>query len=171
MTSFFSSGNTSAITSSMPSFLATASAVARLSPVSMMIRRPSACSRRMASGVEARIGSATPSSPASLPSTAISMTVCPSPRRASNRGSDCVHGDALIGHERRIAQSEPVIFHDAKDALAGDRLDVLGLRKLDPLLLRSFDDGGGQRMFAGAFQAGGQAQQCRLPETLEQVPP
>ena len=39
----------------IPSFRATASAVVRLSPVSMMMRMPSSWSRRMASGAEARI--------------------------------------------------------------------------------------------------------------------
>ena len=49
-TSALSSGSTSAIDSSMPSLRATASAVVVLSPVSITMRRPSACSASIAPG-------------------------------------------------------------------------------------------------------------------------
>ncbi len=61
----------------MPSCLATACAVVLLSPVIITILIPSSCSWRMASGVVSFMGSATPSSPAGLPSTARNMTVLP----------------------------------------------------------------------------------------------
>ena len=86
-TSAFWSGSTSATTSSRRSLRATASAVVRLSPVSMTTRIPSACSARMASGVLSLIGSATPSSPTGMPLAATNTMVWPSPRRASARSA------------------------------------------------------------------------------------
>ena len=74
-TSFLRSGSTSASTSSMPSLFATASAVVRLSPVSMTMRTPSSRSVFKASAVVALIGSATAMSPARAPSTATNITV------------------------------------------------------------------------------------------------
>ncbi len=80
---FLSSGETSACTSSMPIRRATACAVIELSPVSMTILSPALCSASIACGVDSFIGSATPSSPAELPSTATNITVCPSLRDRS----------------------------------------------------------------------------------------
>ena len=57
-TAALSRGGAWASTSSMPSFAATASAVARLSPVSMTIRIPAAISACTAPGALALIGSA-----------------------------------------------------------------------------------------------------------------
>ena len=57
-TATFCAGSTSASTWSMPTARATASAVVRLSPVSITTRMPSACSARIASTVLALIGSA-----------------------------------------------------------------------------------------------------------------
>ena len=68
------------MTSSMPSLRATAAAVVRLSPVSMTIRMFSLCSCWIASGVVCLMGSATPISPAALPSTATNIIVWPSAR-------------------------------------------------------------------------------------------
>jgi hypothetical protein len=62
MASFWS-GMTSASTWSIPSVRATACVVVRLSPVTMTTRIPDARSARSASGVEARIGSATATRP------------------------------------------------------------------------------------------------------------
>ena len=67
----------------MPSLRATASAVVRLSPVSMTMRMPSARSASSAAGVVALIGSATAITPAGLPSTARNSAVAPSRRSAS----------------------------------------------------------------------------------------
>ena len=57
------SGSTSASTPSMPRRRATASAVVRLSPVSMTIRGPRRAAPRAPAGVVSLIGSATPISP------------------------------------------------------------------------------------------------------------
>src|SRR5437879_648197 len=66
----FSSGRTSATTSVMPSCWATASAVRRLSPVSITSRRPSAFSAATARALVSLTGSSIEIVPASLPSTA-----------------------------------------------------------------------------------------------------
>ncbi len=73
-----SCGRTSANTSSIPSFSATACAVLRLSPVIITMRIPCWCSCSTASGVVSLMGSATPKSPASSPPMATNMAVWPS---------------------------------------------------------------------------------------------
>ncbi len=67
----------------MPSARATASAVVRLSPVSMTTRMPSAMSALSASGVVALTGSAMATRPASFPSIATKIAVAPFARCAS----------------------------------------------------------------------------------------
>ena len=62
----------------------TASAVVRLSPVSITTRMPSARSASSAAAAPSLTGSATVRSPAALPSTATNMTIWPS-RRSSSR--------------------------------------------------------------------------------------
>ncbi len=57
----------------------------RLSPVSMMTRRPSPCRRRIASGVLGLMGSATPRIPATVSPATRNITVWPSARSASAR--------------------------------------------------------------------------------------
>src|SRR5258708_5307213 len=75
----------------MPRPLATAFAVVRLSPVSMMTLMPSAARAFRASGVEGLTRSATARMPASLPSTAILITVAPSLRsRSASASSEAV---------------------------------------------------------------------------------
>ncbi len=73
-----SPGNTSARTVSTPTWRATASAVCRLSPVIMATFKPMECIALIAAIEPSFIVSATPISPANLPSTATSMTVLPS---------------------------------------------------------------------------------------------
>ena len=70
MISNFLSGNTSASNSSMPSFVAMAAAVARLSPVSITMRMPWFLSARIASGVDDFSGSTTENVPRYFPSAA-----------------------------------------------------------------------------------------------------
>ena len=82
-TSNFFSGKTSASNSSMPRLLATASAVARLSPVSMTRRIPSVLRLRTACTAKGLTGSAMPISPAAWPSIATKTTVCPCRRSSS----------------------------------------------------------------------------------------
>ncbi|CEG10680.1 hypothetical protein BN961_04122 [Afipia felis] len=82
-TALFWSGSTSASTSEMPSRFATAFAVVLLSPVSIMTLMPSAARAFKASCVDCFTGSAMAKRPANFPSSAILMTVAPSPRSAS----------------------------------------------------------------------------------------
>ena len=77
-------------------------AVRALSPVAMTMRRPSACSAAIAAGVVAFTGSATATSPASLPSTATNITVSARARRASAAGGK--RRDAEARHHRRVAE-------------------------------------------------------------------
>ena len=77
-----SSGSTSPWNSSMPSLRATASAVVRLSPVSMTMWMPLARRLSSAAGVLCLTGSATAMTPPGLPSTARKSAVPPS-RRSS----------------------------------------------------------------------------------------
>ena len=76
----------------MPSLLATACAVVRLSPVSITMRTPSARRLASAAGVVALIGSATAMIPAGWPLTATNMAVAPSRRRSSARASSAEPG-------------------------------------------------------------------------------
>ena len=69
----------------MPSVRATDCAVVALSPVSITMRRPAACSAWMAAGVSGLMRSATASSAARLPSTARNITVAPFARSCSAR--------------------------------------------------------------------------------------
>ena len=82
---FFCSGKTSASTSAMPSLAATACAVARLSPVNMTMRTPSARRLASAAAVVDLMGSATAMMPAGSLSMATNITVAPSRRSASAR--------------------------------------------------------------------------------------
>ena len=90
----------------MPSCLATASAVVRLSPVSMMTRSPS-CVQHLDRLRRRRLdGSATPSSPAHLPSMATIITVWPCERSCCSRSSICCDVDALVRHQCGIANRD-----------------------------------------------------------------
>ena len=119
-------------TSSMPSLRATASAVVRLSPVSMTMRMPSACSAAIASGVVALIGSATPSRPASRPSTATNITVCAvaraAPRRARPASPTSTPSSSMQravaerdARGRRPCPSTPLPVSDSKAPAAAER--------------------------------------------------
>src|SRR5688572_31616519 len=89
-TSAFCAGSTSASTRSIPTILATASAVARRSPVTITTVMPSLRSDCTASRALGLIGSVTASNPADLPSIATKTTVCPSRYRGSARRATSV---------------------------------------------------------------------------------
>jgi hypothetical protein len=92
----FCSGRTSASTSSMPSWRATAMAVVRLSPVSITIRMPSCAKTLQRSfGVVALMGSATAMTPAALPSMATNMAVATVAAAGRRRGAS---GAAMPSH-------------------------------------------------------------------------
>ena len=105
---------------------ATASAVARLSPVSMTTRMPSACRALIASGVEALIGSATPEPAGVGRRRRRTSPFGPSRRSASAAPAAVARLDAeLAVEERGVAESPLLAVDRAGDALAGDRLEVL----------------------------------------------
>ena len=81
------SGNTSAITSSMPALLAMASAVRRLSPLSMITRKPSWRSSFTTPAVSGRMVSATASIPTRRPFTASKRGVAPESDSSAKRAS------------------------------------------------------------------------------------
>ena len=148
----------------MPRRLATASAVVRLSPVSMTTRMPSAASALSASGVVALTGSAMAMTPASLPSTARKIAVAPSWRRRSASCGERRGIDVEFGEEFRAAEREPLALDHADDAFAGRRIEAAHRRQFDLALGRGRDDRRGQRMLAAALDAGRKAQHLRLVE-------
>ena len=108
----------------MPRLRATAFAVVRLSPVSMITLMPSAASAFSASGVDALTGSAMANSPASLPSTAMLITVAPSPRRRSPCSFNALRVDAERMQEVCIAENDGLAVDLAGSALAGRRVET-----------------------------------------------
>ncbi len=146
----------------IPSFRATALAVVRLSPVSMMTLTPSAASAFSASGVDALTGSAIANSPASFPSTAMLMTVAPSPRRRFACSLNELGFDAERCQEVRIAKEDGLAVDLAGCALAGRRVERLHLAQIEIALLGGPHDRIGERMFAGALHAGREPQNLGL---------
>ncbi len=132
----------------------------------MMTLMPSAASAFSASGVDAFTGSAMANSPASLPSTAMLMTVAPSPRRRS----PCSFNDCGIDAERlqevRIAEHDGLAVDLAGRALAGRRVEFFHLAEIEIALLGRPHDGVGQRMFARPLDARRQPQNFGLVKSL-----
>ena len=90
----------------MPSASATASAVARLSPVIMTTRMPSLRSAASASRVVLLIGSAMAKSPNGLPSIPANTIVCPSLRSATASASRLRDVDAAVVEEGHCVAGE-----------------------------------------------------------------
>ena len=138
---------------------ATASAVVRLSPVSMTTRMPSAASAFSASGVVALIGSAMASTPASLPSTATKIAVAPSRaqrslwrlQRAWRRCRASARKSALPS-TIVLPSTVPITPLPVGESKSST------LPQARAAFLRRRDDRGGQRMLAGALDAGGEPQ-------------
>ena len=63
---------------------------------------------------------------------------------------------------RSVADGDFAAIDDSGDSPAGDGLKICGASKLEPSFRRGGDDGAGERMFAGSFEAGGEAQQFGL---------
>ena len=97
----------------MPSRLATACAVVRLSPVSMTTRMPSAASASSASGVVALTGSAMAMTPASLPSTREEDRGRAVLAQALGLGGERRGVDAELGEELRVAERQPLALDHA----------------------------------------------------------
>ena len=161
-TSLFCSGRTSAWTSSIPSLRATASAVVRLSPVSMTMRRPSARSASSAPGVVGLIGSATHDQ-ARRPAVdrdehhRLAFGAPPLGALGQRAGIDLQARQQPLIAERDLAAVDP-----AAHALAGDRVEPARLRELQAALLGSGDDRRRERMLARPLEAGGEPQQLVL---------
>ena len=68
---------------------------------------PSPCSAAIASGVDALIGSATPSSPAARPSTATNITVCPCARSSAAAAASSPTATPSAVQQRRVAERRP----------------------------------------------------------------
>ena len=149
----------------MPSLRATAFAVVRLSPVSMMTLMPSAASAFSASGVDALTGSAMANSPASLPSTAMLITVAPSPR---SRSASIVKRltfrcRAMPESPNCRARSDLPSTLPVAPLPVGESNPSTSL-ELELALLRRPHDRVRQRMFAGPLDAGRQPQDLVLVE-------
>ena len=89
----------------MPRRRATASAVTRLSPVSMTIRRPSARSALSASAAISLIGSATPTSPAARPSIATNIDSLAVASQFFGPRAELAGIDTVLAEQRRHCQS------------------------------------------------------------------
>ena len=138
----------------------------RLSPVSMMTLMPSAASAFSASGVDALTGSAIANSPASLPSIAMKMTVAPSPRRRSAcSSSGC--GRRCRASARNFALPSTMVLPStlpvAPLPVGESNSSTLPSSRLRSL--RRPHDGVGQRMLAGALDAGRKPQDIALVES------
>ena len=146
----------------MPSLRPTACAVVRLSPVSITTRMRS--SRRAVSAPIALslIGSATATSPAALPSTAISIAPSPSLRSASARSGKPPGSipseakSAWLPTATRLPSTAPTT------PLPVSAVKSVGGAELQAAFLGAFDDRSGERMLAAPFEAGGQPQQLVL---------
>src|SRR5438034_330012 len=135
--STFWPGRTSAITRSTPARRAIASAVRRLSPVSMRTSMPIDLSARTASAAWSFSVSATAITPASWPSTARSMAVFPSvskarsgasappiPTPAMARPRPSAHHDRRGGRDAERARTGDDQDRDEEDERLGDRIVV-----------------------------------------------
>jgi hypothetical protein len=163
ITAAFWSGSTSGITSSIDRRFATASAVVRLSPVSMTMRSPSAWSWAMASGVVSLIGSATPRGPPR--------------RRRRRRTSPSALAPHLVGARRgltgrhaELLEQPQVAERDAgrpRDPSRPSRARFEGVgRPLARRGARALDDRGRERVLAAALERRGHAQDVRLGRPL-----
>ena len=125
----FFAGKTSASTSSMPSLLATAAAVVRLSPVSITIAMPSSLQHldRFGGGCLDRIGNADESG--GRPSIATNITVWPSLRCASARGCNPSSATPSARIMRLIAERHCAPSMRPLTPLPGQRLEILGSRE------------------------------------------
>ena len=150
----------------MPRRLATASAVVRLSPVSMTTRDAvGGAAPASAAGVVALTGSAMAMTPASLPSTARNIAVAPSRRSRSASSRQRGGVDVRVRRECCVAEREALALDHADDALAGGRIEVArASASVEPALRGGRDDRRGQRMLAAALEAGRKAQHLRLVE-------
>ena len=137
-------------------------AVVRLSPVSMTMRRPSACSRRIASAVESldRVGHAEQAREPAVHGHAARPSA---PRRAAPRPRVAARpaSTPCSSQQRGVAQRDRRARPRVPTTpLPGERLEPVARRAgVSPARRAPRDDGRRQRVLAAALQAGGQAQQ------------
>ena len=159
------SGSTPATTRSMPASRATASAVARASPVSITTSSPMRRSRAIASREVGRIGSATARTAASAPSTATKTAVArrapraPAAAPASGTGRDARARRGAPGCRRatRCPSTTPRAPRPVTDSNVGPPASEPGA-----LRGRVRHDGVGERVLARALDGGGEREQ-RVP--------
>ena len=108
--------------------------------------------------------SATPISPANLPSTATNITVSPA-RRTFVSLRDEVDRRADFSEERGVADGDRPALHTADHALARDRTEIRRVHRPDAALLGAAHDGRRQGMLAHPLEAGDQPEKSRLVES------
>ena len=74
--------------------------------------------------------------------------------------------DAMVGHHRRIAERDLFTRHRAGNALAGDCLEVFGIRQLDATFSRTLDDRLGERVLRAFFKGSGERKQIILIDAV-----
>src|SRR5713226_8502016 len=137
----------------MPSCLATAFAVVRLSPVSMMTLMPSAASVFRASGVDGFTGSAIEDADKA----AVDCNV--DDRRSISTEPFSLSVQRLCFDARRlqeggVAKQDRLVFDFARHALAGGRVEIRRLTQAKIPLLGRTHDRVGKGMFTRSFDAG-----------------
>ena len=113
------------------------------------------------------IGSATTSSPASLPSIATNITPCALAAMLIGLGLERGRVDAELAQQRRVAERHLPAVDRARDALAGVRLRnrcVAG--SVDAALLGALDDRRRERMLAAALERWRRGAAPRLVEPV-----
>ena len=137
-----------------------ASAVRRLSPVSIVTTMPSRWSSATAAAEPAFRVSAMAMTAASWPSMAAKTGVLPSAARASAAATERRHVDALGLEEARSPDEDSTTTHGGRDPAAGRRQEVAGGRQGERADLRDLaDDGVGQRMLRCPLGGGDQRQE------------
>src|SRR5215207_52895 len=143
-----SCGSTSARTRSMPSSRAMASAVRRLSPVSMATSRPISCSQSTASLDSWRTTSATASGLAVHGDEDRGLAL---QRELLAPRDNAVLGHARLGEETAAAHEAGVTLHPSPHTPAARGAEPLGLGEGEIPLLRAPHDGLAKRVLAGPF--------------------
>ena len=159
----FCSGRTSARTWSMPAWRAIASAVARLSPVSIQTSRPSAFEllRPRSRLRPQRVGDGDQTgrlvADRDVHRRGAGARQCVGPL------AQAIQFDAVVREQRAIAEQDLAAIDARLDALAGERLEVLRLRQLQPEFARAVDDGFAERVLGADLRRRGEPQQIAAP--------
>jgi hypothetical protein len=131
-----------------------ASAVARLSLVSIATWTPVSPSARTTSGAVALIGSATAITPTALPSSATIITSRAVAAKFARQALERTDVDVRCLHSEPVAEREVSPVNGAGHALAGDALEALGFGEREIAIRRRGPDRSRERMLAAALEAG-----------------